>query len=299
MKKPVFWGCCTALATPFLPSGDIDFGALGIMIDRQIESGVSSLALCATTGEGATLSEFEFERVISFAVERNRRRIPLLAGAGKNCTRTTLRLSLLAQSAGADALLLCNPYYNKSTQSGIIRHFEYIADRVQLPILLYNVPSRTGMAIAPETCAVLAAHPRIVGIKEAGGDISRTARMMALCPEDFWVYSGNDEQTLAILALGGAGVISTSANIAPREMARLCSLWQAGDIGGARRAQLELLPLIDALFCETNPIPLKYALSRLGLCSGEVRLPLTEPSENAKAKVDNALLKFSAAAEKE
>lgn len=299
MKKPVFRGCCTALATPFLPSGDIDFGALGDLIDRQLTSGADALALCATTGEGATLSEFEFERVISFAVERNRRRVPLLAGAGKNCTRTTLRLSLLAQSAGADGLLLCNPYYNKSTQSGITRHFEYVADRVQLPILLYNVPSRTGMAIAPETCAVLAAHPRIVGIKEAGGDISRTARMMALCPEDFLVYSGNDDQTLAILALGGAGVISTAANIAPREMARLCALWREGDILGARRAQLELLPLIDALFCETNPIPLKYALSRLGLCSGTVRLPLTEPSENARAKVDKALLKFSAAAEKE
>ena len=297
MKKPVFQGCCTALATPFDHRGEVDFDALADMIDFQLSGGVAAIALCATTGEGATLSEREFEQIIRRGAQQIAGKVPLIAGAGKNCTLTTLHLCQLAQKAGADALLLCNPYYNKSTQTGIAEHFEFVADRVDIPIILYSVPSRTGIAIAPETYRRLADHPRIVGAKEASGDLSLIARAMAACGGELTFYSGNDDQTAAVLALGGGGVISTVSNLVPWRMAEICRLWQSGKTAAAAKKQLEILELIDALFCETNPIPLKYALGKMGLCTSYVRLPLVEPSSRTKAQVDKMMQKFGVGVE--
>ena len=292
MNEPLFRGCCCALATPFDPLGEVDYGALGRMIDFQLDNGTAALAVCATTGEGATLSEREFEGVVSFAAQRVCGRVPVIAGAGKNCTRTTLRLSRLARKNGADGLLLVTPYYNKSSQAGLAEHFERVADGVEIPIIIYNVPGRTGMTVAPETYGRLSTHPNIRGVKEASGDISLIARAVKACGGRLDYYSGNDEQTLAVLALGGKGVISTTANIAPAQMAEICTRWEKGDIEGARRAQLDLLELIDAMFIETNPIPLKYALGKMGLCGDKVRLPLVAPSEGSKKRIGGALEKF-------
>ena len=292
MKKPVFEGLCTALATPFDFAGKVDFGSLGRMVDFQVHNGASALALCATTGEGVTLEEHEFVEIISFARERVGGKVPVIASTGRNSTESTLRLSLLAQNHGADALLIVNPYYNKSTQTGIAEHYEYIADRVSTPIILYSVPSRTGIAIAPETYGRLSRHPMIYGAKEASGDISLVAHAVKESAGDFVFYSGNDEQTLPIMALGGRGVISTTANIAPKKMSSLCAFFASGELEKAKNAQLELLELIDAMFCETNPIPLKYALSLMELCSERVRLPLVPPSPGSKQRIKNALQKF-------
>ena len=292
MKKPLFQGCCTALATPFDEMGRVDFDALAAMIDFQLSGGAAAIALCATTGEGATLSEGEFEQIISAGAKLIGGRVPLLAGAGKNCTLTTLHMCRIAQKAGSDALLLCNPYYNKSTQTGIAEHFEFIADRVDIPIILYSVPSRTGIAIAPDTYRRLAQHPRIIGAKEASGDLSLIARAIAACGSELTFYSGNDDQTVAVLALGGAGVISTASNLVPVPMAEMCNLWKKGKTAAAAAKQLELLELIDGLFCETNPIPLKYALGKMGLCTSYVRLPLVEPTAQTKQRLDKIMQKF-------
>ena len=292
MKKPVFTGCATALATPFDSSGGVDFAALDRLIDFQIGSGVSAVVVCATTGECPTLTDGEFEAVVTAAVKCAAGRIPVLAGTGRNCTRRSLELSLTAQRCGAAGLLMVNPYYNKSTQAGICEHFDYIADRVDIPIILYSVPSRTGCPIAPESYARLARHPMIYGTKEASGDISLISKAISLTPDDFVFYSGNDDQVLPIAALGGRGVVSTLSNIAPRAMSGLCRCLDRGDLPAARALHRRLLPLIDALFCETNPIPLKYAMGRLGLCSPRVRLPLTEPSGRAKDLIDTELQNF-------
>lgn len=291
-KTPIFRGSAVALVTPFDAAGSVDFEALGALLDWHLASGTDAIVLCATTGECATLTDGEFDRILRFSIGRVEGRVPVIAGCGRNDTQHSLRLCLMAQEAGADGLLLVNPYYNKSTQAGIRAHYRYIADRVLLPMLLYNVPSRTGMAISPETCAALAEHPRIVGIKEAGGDFSAMVRLRQLCPRDFALYSGNDDHTLAMLALGAEGVISTAANVAPREMHRLCRLFWQGDLQGALAQQLALQPLVDALFCETNPIPVKTALDWMGKCGGTLRLPLVEMRYPSALRLEKAMKDF-------
>ena len=289
IKKPIFIGCATALATPFDNSGEVDYSALARLIDFQAEGGADAIVLCATTGECVTLSDSEFEQVLDFSVRYTAGRMPVLAGTGRNSTEKSLHLSKIAENCGVQGLLMVNPYYNKSTQKGIIEHYTYIADRVSTPIILYNVPSRTGMSIAPATYAQLSKHPMIYGTKEASGDISHIAHAVALCEDDFIFYSGNDDQVVPICALGGRGVISTSANIAPDKMSALCKACNKGDFICAATLQLNLLPLIDSLFAETNPIPLKAALELAGLCTSKVRLPLTAPSEQTIQKLKNVL----------
>ncbi|MEA5040202.1 MAG: 4-hydroxy-tetrahydrodipicolinate synthase [Clostridiaceae bacterium] len=289
MKTPVFRGAMTALATPFDPAGRVDYTAYEKLIDRQLALGCGGLAVCATTGEGSTLEEREFSDLVECAVSRVGRRVPVAVGAGGNNTRHALALCLEARRLGADALLLVTPYYNKTTQYGLIEHYTYLADRSGLPILLYNVPSRTGMRIEPETCAVLAQHPMICGIKEAGGDFSSMVKMKALCPPEFALYSGNDDQVLPILALGGLGVISTVGNLIPREMSDLCTRWENGDHAGALALQTQIKPLVDALFCAVNPVPLKAALEDLGLCCGTLRLPLCPLDGTQREKLRAAL----------
>ena len=281
------------MATPFDGLGEVDYSALARLIDIQAEGGADAIVLCATTGECVTLSDREFEQIVDFGVKYTAGRMPVLAGTGRNSTEKSLYLSHIAENCGVDGLLMVNPYYNKSTQKGLVEHYTYIADRINTPIILYNVPSRTGMSIAPATYATLSEHPMIYGTKEASGDISLIAHAIALCDDDFVFYSGNDDQVAAICALGGKGVISTSANIAPQKMSALCKACNEGDFSRAAELQLELLPLIDALFAETNPIPLKAALELAGICSGKVRLPLTTPSDATIQKLKNVLLQLN------
>ena len=274
MKTPIFTGSAAALATPFDPSGALDLEALDRLIRRQLESGTRALVVCATTGECATLSDGEWELVLRRAVTLCQGKIPVIAGAGRNSTQKTVELCRRAGELGADGVLLVTPYYNKTTQAGLVTHYLRAAEESPVPVILYNVPSRTGMTIEPETYALLSAHPNIAGTKEASGDLSRILRLRRLCPPDFALYSGNDDQILPILALGGVGVISTMANLIPRETQALCAAWEAGEREEALRLQLWVQPLVDALFREVNPIPLKSALEKLGLCGGTVREPL-------------------------
>lgn len=289
MKKPVFHGCATALMTPFTEKKEVDTDALLRLLDMQMENGVSAIVVCATTGECATLSDKEIEEIISISVERAAGKVPIIAGTGRNSTEKSLELSEMAEALGASALLMVTPYYNKTSQKGLIRHYTHVADRVKTPIIVYSVPSRTGMSILPETYGELAQHPMIFGAKEASGDISLIARAIAACPRDFVFYSGNDDQTAPIYSLGGAGVISTISNVVPREMAELCRAFENGEASRAAELQQKLLPVCDALFAETNPIPLKAAAEMLGICRGELRLPLIEASEKTKELIKKAL----------
>lgn len=272
MNEQLFSGCGVALATPFR-AGEVDYPALSALVERQIAAGVDALILCGTTGEPSTLSREEKRRVWETGLRQARGRVPVLAGTGGNNTREVIEQSLLAQSLGADGLLLVTPYYNKTTQEGLVAHFTRIADAVSLPIVLYNVPSRTGLNMRPQTAARLCAHPRIVGVKEACGDISQAAELLHACP-DAAVYCGNDEQTLPMMAMGAQGVISVVANVAPRQMTRLVHAMLEGSLPAARCEHDRLLPLMRALFESVSPIPLKAALAALGLCENEVRLPL-------------------------
>ena len=292
MKDPIFRGAATALVTPFDRRGQVDYDGLELLIDRQIALGCGGLVLCATTGEGATLTDREYSDVLECAAARVRQRTPLLAGAGSNDTRRALHRCLEARRLGCDGLLLVTPYYNKATQSGLVEHYTYLADRAGLPVLVYNVPARTGVAISPETYALLARHPRIYGVKEAGGDFSAMLKTRALCPPDFALYSGNDDHTLPVLALGGLGVISTVGNLVPREMSDLCTRWENGDRAGALTLQTRLQPLIEAVFRAVNPVPLKAALMLMGLCGERLRLPLTPLDEGLRPGLRAALEGF-------
>lgn len=289
MKKPIFRGSAAAMITPFDRAGELDLQALEKHIDRQLAAGTSALVMCATTGECATLSDGEWERVVSFAIERVAGRIPVLAGVGRNDTRHTAVLCRRAKVLGAQGTLAVTPYYNKTTQVGLIRHFETAADSADLPMILYNVPSRTGMSIEAETYEELSAHPNIFGTKEASGDFSLMLKLRAICPKDFALYSGNDDQIVPILSLGGTGVISTMANVIPLETQRICDLWQQGACADALEAQIRCQKLIQALFREVNPIPVKAAMEMLGLDSGYVRQPLTEIGEKARGELRKAL----------
>ncbi|MBQ1504561.1 MAG: 4-hydroxy-tetrahydrodipicolinate synthase [Oscillospiraceae bacterium] len=283
MGQTIFTGIATALITPFTENG-VDFDAYGRLIDWQIENGVDALVAAGTSGEGSTLTMDEHKEVIRYTVKRAAGRVPVIAGTGSNCTLDAIELSKSACADGADALLVVTPYYNKATQKGLIAHFTAVADAVDRPILLYNVPSRTGCSIQPTTYAALAEHPNIQGIKEAGGDISQIATTMALCRGKLDLYSGNDDQILPLMALGGKGCISVLSNVMPAESHEITARFFAGDVAGAAALQLDLLPLIHALFSEVNPIPVKAAMAAMGFCADIVRAPLT-PMEDEHREV--------------
>lgn len=293
MKTPIFKGSATALVTPFDRQGELDEPALLALIDWQLSQGTDALVVCATTGECATLSDREWSRVVSLAVERAAGRVPVIAGTGRNDTIHALRLGQEAKALGADAVLTVTPYYNKTTQQGLLRHYLFLADGVELPMLLYNVPSRTGMSFRAETYAALAEHPNIYGVKEASGDFGLILKARALCPEDFALYSGNDDQIVPILALGGLGVISTAANVVPAELHALCDSFFRGDLPEARVIQLRLQPLIQALFLEVNPIPVKAALAAMGRMEETVRMPLTTLGPAARRALEQAMDELS------
>ena len=279
MKSPVFTGTCTALITPFRDSGSIDYARFAQQIDWQLEAGIDALCVCGTTGESSALSVQEHVQLVDYCVSHVAGRCPVIAGSGSNDTAAALYLCQCAQESGADALLLVTPYSNKTPQTGLIRHYEYLADRTDLPMILYNVPSRTGLSFTPETYRVLSRHPNINGIKEASGDFSLLAETMALCGEDLNVWSGNDDHTVPMMAMGAKGLISVASNLAPEPIIELTHSYLCGDTERARQLQLAYAPLIRALFSQVNPIPIKAAMREAGLDSGALRLPLCEMDE--------------------
>ena len=282
MKNTVFTGAATAIITPF-QNGKVDFDAFARLLEWQIEKGIDALVVCGTTGEASTLTDEEHREVIRFAVEKVAHRVPVIAGTGSNDTDYAIDLTRYAGEVGADAVLLVTPYYNKATQNGLYESFKATADASTVPCILYNVPSRTGCNLLPATVARLAKHPRIVAIKEASGNISQIAELAALVGDEMDIYSGNDDQILPILALGGKGVISVLSNPMPTETAELCRRFFEGDLAGARKLQLDLLPFVNALFSEVNPIPVKAAMAKMGFGENSLRLPLT-PMEEANEK---------------
>ncbi len=280
MKHEIFRGVATALITPF-ENGKVDYESFGGIIDAQIEAGIDALVVCGTTGEASTLTDEEQIDTIAYAVKRVGGRVPVIAGAGSNDTPHAISLCRGSCEVGADALLLVTPYYNKTSQRGLIHHYTEIADHVSKPLILYNVPSRTGLNIAPETYAALADHPNIAGIKEAGGNISAVADTAALVGDRLAIYSGNDDQITPMMALGAVGVVSVLSNILPRETKEICSLFFEGRTKESAALQLRFLPLIRALFSDVNPIPVKAAMAMLGYCREEMRMPLY-PMEDGK-----------------
>ena len=274
MKKTIFTGAATAIITPLCENG-IDFEQFGRLIDWQINEGIEAIVVCGTTGEASTLTDEEHRDAIAFAVKQVAGRVPVIAGTGSNDTAYAIDLTRFACEAGVDGILLVTPYYNKATQKGLIESFRAVADISTKPIILYNVPSRTGCNILPATAAILAEHPNIVAIKEASGNISQIAELAALTRGKLDIYSGNDDQIVPILALGGKGVISVLSNPMPKETSELCHKFFAGDVEGSLKMQLDLLPFVNALFCEVNPIPVKAAMAAMGFCENSVRLPLT------------------------
>ncbi len=282
-NKPVFLGAATALITPMTANG-VDYPAFGRLIDWQIEKGIDALVIAGTTGEGSTLDDAEHREVLRYAARRIAGRVPMIAGTGSNDTAYAVSLTKYACEVGADAMLVVTPYYNKATQKGLIRMFTEIADASTKPLILYNVPSRTGVGIEPATYAALADHPMIAGIKEANGDISKIVETAALVGDKLDLYSGNDDQVVPILSMGGKGVISVLSNLMPAETSAMCHLYLRGDVKASAELQRDYLPLIKALFCEVNPIPVKAAMAAMGFCENYVRLPLTpmEPEHEAK-----------------
>ncbi len=279
MRTPVFTGSCPALVTPFDQNNIINYDAFGKLIDAQIEAGVDAVCVCGTTGESATMSIREHIAAVEFCVKRVNHRVKVIAGAGSNDTSAAVYLSQHAQDSGADALLHVTPYYNKASQTGLIKHYEYIADRVELPIILYNVPSRTGVSFTAETYQVLSRNPKINGVKEASGNFSLLAHTRFLCGDDFYIWSGNDDQVVPMMALGAKGVISVASNIVPEVMVKMTRLCLDNDFAAASRLQIQYMDLIDALFTEVNPIPIKAAMNLLGMEAGPLRLPLCDISE--------------------
>ena len=278
MREPVFTGACTALVTPFDDSGAINYVAFAAQIDAQIDSGIDALCVCGTTGESSTMSIREHIAAVEFCVKHVNHRVKVIAGAGSNDTSAAVYLCQHAQDSGADALLLVTPYYNKCSQTGLIKHYEYIADRVELPIILYNVPSRTGVSFTAETYQVLSKNPRFNGVKEASGNFSLLAHTRFLCGDDFYIWSGNDDQVVPMMSLGAKGVISVAANIVPKVMVEMTHLCLDNDIAAASKLQVEYMDLIDALFIEVNPIPIKAAMDLMGMKAGGLRLPLCDIS---------------------
>lgn len=289
MKKPVFSGSGVALVTPMDSEGRVNELVLRRLIESQIEHGTDAVILCGTTGEAPTLDDREHLSAITCAAQTIRGRVPLIAGTGSNDTRHAIALSLEAKQCGADALLMVTPYYNKTSQSGLLRHYYTVADAVGMPIIVYNVPSRTGMNIQPETYKALSRYPMIAGAKEAGGNIAAAAKTKALCGDELPLYAGNDDSIVPMLSIGAVGVVSVLANVAPRRTHEICALWQAGKTEEACALQLALLPLIEALFSDVNPVPVKEALRMMGYDVGDCRLPLGELSPENREKLHRAM----------
>ena len=289
MKSPVFTGTCTALITPFRSSGSIDYAAFTRQIDRQLEAGIDALCVCGTTGESAALTTQEHIHLVDHCAAHVAGRCRVIAGCSSNDTAAALYLCRHAEESGADALLLVTPYYNKTTQSGLIRHYEYLADRVKTPIILYNVPSRTGLSFTSESYAILSQHERINGVKEASGDFSLIAETLTRCGDLLHLWSGNDDQTLPLMALGAKGVISVASNLIPSPVLELTHAFQRGDMDKARELQLHYIPLFHALFTQVNPIPVKAAMKEAGLDAGILRLPLTEMDDEPLHKLKDVL----------
>jgi 4-hydroxy-tetrahydrodipicolinate synthase len=292
MKNPIFIGAAVAIVTPFHADGSVNYEKLAQLIEYQIAHKTDGIVICGTTGESSTLTPEEHAKCIRFAVKQTAGRVPVIAGTGSNDTAFCAELSQEAEKDGADALLLVTPYYNKTSQAGLIQHFTYVADRVSIPIILYNVPSRTGLRIAPETYQALAQHSNIAATKEASGDISAIAQTRALCGDDLVLYSGNDDQITVLCALGGKGVISVLSNVAPEIAHEIATTAVAGDIASSTALQLEWLDLCNDLFCDVNPIPVKEAMNLMGLEVGPCRLPLCEASASNRAKLQATLQRY-------
>lgn len=296
MKPVIFTGAAVAIITPFNEDGSVDFESFGKIIDDQIEGGTDAIVVCGTTGESSTMPDDEHLSVIDYCVKRVNKRIPVIAGTGSNDTAHCIQLSQRAAALGVDGLLLVTPYYNKTTQRGLIAHYTAIANAVNVPIILYNVPSRTGLNILPETLKELSKVENIVAVKEASGNISQVAKIAQLCGDEMTIYSGNDDQIVPLLSLGGKGVISVLSNVAPRQTHDMVASYLEGDTAKALKLQLEAIDLVDALFIEVNPIPVKAAMNMLGYKAGGLRMPLYEISDGnkeilRKAMVDYGILK--------
>lgn len=292
MKKPVFTGAAVAIITPMHADGSVNYEELGRIIEDQIANHTDAIVICGTTGESPALDHEEHTQCVRYTVQKVAGRVPVIAGTGSNDTRYAIQLSQQAQADGADALLLVTPYYNKTSQAGLIAHYTAIANAVDLPCILYNVPSRTGCNLQPATLAELAKLPNINAAKEASGNISQVAEIAELCGENLNIYSGNDDQIVPLMALGGKGVISVLSNVAPQYTHDLCAKWLAGDTAGSLEMQLKALPLCKALFADVNPIPVKWAMNRLGWQAGACRLPLVEPSAAVQERLETAMRDF-------
>ena len=290
-EKTIFQGVATAIVTPMNENG-VDYDVFGRLIDWQIEQGINGLVVAGTTGEGSTLSDEEHREVLAYAVKRINGRVPCIAGTGSNDTAYAIELTKYACSIGCDAMLVVTPYYNKATQKGLVKMFNAIADASTKPIIVYNIPSRTGVNIEPATFVELAKHPRIAAIKEASGNLSKMVEEFALLDGSLDIYSGNDDQIVPTLSMGGKGVISVLSNIMPKETVAMCDAFFAGDVATAAKMQCKYLPLIQALFCEVNPIPVKAALAAMGRMEGVIRLPLTEMEEDHQEKMISIMRGF-------
>lgn len=291
MKKVLFKGCATAIATPFTDTG-INYDELEKFLEFQITNHIDAIVVCGTTGESATMSDSEKKDLISFTVKKIHNRIPVIAGTGSNCTKKAIELTKYAESVGVDGALIVTPYYNKTTQDGLIEHYTKIASSTSLPIIMYNVPSRTGVNILPETCFELSKIQNIVAIKEASSNISQVAQIKALCKDDLNIYSGNDDQIVPVLSLGGIGVISVLSNIEPLYAHNMVSCYFDGDVECSKRLQINALDLINTLFCEVNPIVVKSALNMYGFNFGVPRLPLVKLSDKNKEKLEKSISNF-------
>ncbi len=291
MKNRIFTGSGVAIVTPFNEDG-VDYESFGRLIDYQIENGTDAIIVCGTTGESATMPDKEHIAVVDYCVKKVNKRVPVVAGTGSNDTHHGVELSKACEAVGADGLLLVTPYYNKATQKGLIRHYTKIADSVNVPMILYNVPSRTGVKIAVDTLCELANHKNIVAIKEASGDISLAAEMASKCLDKIDIYSGNDDSIVPIMSLGGIGVISVLANVAPQFTHDMCADFLEGRIEDSRKKQLEAIELVNALFCEVNPIPVKTALNLMGFNAGQLRLPLCDMEPANLEKLKKAMVNF-------
>ena len=290
MKTPVFTGANVAIVTPLNENG-VDYERFGKLIDFQIDNGINAITVCGTTGESATLTHEEHCRVIEYSVKKVAGRVPVIAGTGSNDTAFALELSKFAEDAGVDGLLMVTPYYNKTTQRGLVQHYTYVADRVKTPIILYNVPSRTGVSFKADTYAELSKHPNINGIKEASGDFSLVAETLSKCGDNMFMWSGNDDQIVPLMSLGAKGVISVVANILPGMVSKMCKSCLEGDFKAAAKLQLDYFDISDALFCEVNPIPVKTALKLMGMDNGYLRMPLYEMAPANVERLRNSLNK--------
>ena len=290
MKDLVFTGCGTAIATPFTEDG-VNFEEFGRLLDFQLSNNIDAIIVCGTTGESSCMTTEEKKSTIKYAIDRVNKKTKVIVGTGSNNTMSAIEMSKYAESVGADALLVVTPYYNKTTSQGLIAHYTAIANSVNIPIILYNVPSRTGVNIDPQTCFELSKVKNIVGIKEASGNISQVAKIANLCGDNLYIYSGNDDQVIPILSLGGKGVISVLSNVMPKFTHEMTYNYFNGNVDIASKMQLDVLDLIDALFCEVNPIPVKYALNLMGYNFGVPRLPLVELSDSNKEKLKSIMRK--------